>query len=88
MASSDFYMNPQQLSVFYTDALRKAGHPKLVGWRSSPAGFQRGRSPGGVEILCGDGAIFRVATGPGGVVELDDITEDVRQEIELRRKSV
>jgi hypothetical protein len=86
MASTDFFMNPQQLSVFYTDALKKQGHPKLVGWRSSPSGYQRGRSPGGVEVLTADGTVFRVATGPGGVVELDDITSDVRQEMEQRQK--
>ena len=63
MASTDFFMNPKQLSVFYTDALKKAGHAKLVGWRSSPSGYQRGRSPGGVEILSADGTVFRVANG-------------------------
>jgi hypothetical protein len=84
MASSDFFLNPLQLSVFYKEALRQRGHSDLVGWRSSPAGYQRGRSPGGVEVLAADGTVFRVATGPGGAVEVDDITEDVKREMEAR----
>ena len=79
MASTDFYMNPGQLSVFYVDALKNAGHKQLVGWRSAPSAPSRvGGSPGGIDVLTGDGTVFRVSTDSRGVVQLLDITADAR----------
>ena len=75
MASTDFYMNPQQLSVFFVDALKREGHKRLVGWRSAPAGLSRvGGSPGGIDVLTAEGKILRVSTNASGVVEVFDIT--------------
>ena len=77
MASTDFYLDPKTLSVFFVDAITKAGHGSIVGWRSSPMSRQPGASgsPQGVDVLTADGRVLRVGTVPGGVVEVIDITE-------------
>ena len=77
MASKDFYMNPQQLSVFFLDALKRDGHTKLVGWRSAPSGLSRvGGSPAGIDVLTAAGKVLHVSTDAKGVVRLLDITQD------------
>ena len=79
MASTDFFMNPQQLSVFYVTALKREGHTNLVGWRSAPAGLRRGGgSPQGVDILTAEGRVLQVSTNAVGVVIVEDITAEVR----------
>ena len=76
MASTDFYMHPRALSVFYTDALKREGHDDLVGWRSSPVRSSTGVSPQSVEVLTASGKVLRVGTGARGVVNVEEIPRE------------
>jgi hypothetical protein len=76
LSSKDFWMTPDTLSWFWTAEIKRRGYAEVAGWRS---GTPRDR----VEALTTDGKVLRIGTGPGGVVEIADITDEVNATVAL-----